>query len=117
MSQDAESQVLSLTTEKLIFFVIHLGESTDITGKAQLLAFGGFVCIGDITEQFLFCKPLSQTTKGQDILDVVDSHFSSHDLSWKSCISINTDVAPSISGRLKGFVALAKQKNTGIVFT
>jgi hypothetical protein len=38
-------------------------------------------------------------------------------LSWKSCISVCTDGAASTSGSLKGFVALAKQKNPGIVFT
>jgi hypothetical protein len=56
-------------------------------------------------------------TKGQYIPDVADSYFSSHDLSWKSCISICTGGAPSMSGILKWFVTLAKQKNTGIVFT
>jgi hypothetical protein len=38
-------------------------------------------------------------------------------LSWKSCISICIDGAHSLSGSLKGSVALAKQKNPGIVFT
>jgi hypothetical protein len=55
--------------------------------------------------------------KGRRYLDVVDSHFSSYDLSWKPCISICADDAPSVSGSLKGFFALGKQKNPGIVFT
>jgi hypothetical protein len=38
-------------------------------------------------------------------------------LSWKSCISICTDFAPSASGSLKGFIALAKHKNPRIVST
>jgi hypothetical protein len=75
-----------------------LDESADITGKAQLLVITRFVCNGDITGQFLFCRPLSETTKGQVILDVVDSEFSSHDLSWKPRICICTDGAPSVSG-------------------
>jgi hypothetical protein len=33
--------------------------------------------------------------------NVVDSYFSSHDLSWKSCITICTDSAPSVSGSLE----------------
>jgi hypothetical protein len=93
-----------------------LDESTDITAKAQLLAFGRFVCNVDIIEPFLFFKPLPETTKGQDILDVVDSDSSSHDLSWKSCISSCTGGGPSMQGSLKGFVPLATQKNTGNVF-
>jgi hypothetical protein len=82
-----------------------------------LFRFSYFVISGDITQQFLFCKPLQEITKGQDILDVVDSYFSSCDLSWKSCISICTDGAPSVLGSMKEFVALSKQKNPAIVFT
>jgi hypothetical protein len=40
----------------------------------------------------------------------MDSYFCSHDLSWKSSIRLWTDDARSVSGKLKGFVALAKQK-------
>jgi hypothetical protein len=116
MSQGAESQVTA-NIKKDDFFAIQLDELTDITGKAQLIAFSEFVCNGDITESFLFCKPLPKTTKCQDILDAVDSYFSSHDWSWKSYISICTNGAPSMPGSLKGFVALVKQKNPGIIFT
>jgi hypothetical protein len=63
---------------------------------------------------FYFANHTQETAKGQDILDIVDSYFSSHNLSWKSCISICPDGAPTISGSPKGFVALAKQKNSGL---
>jgi hypothetical protein len=65
----------------------------------------------------LFCKALPETTKRHDILEIVGSYFSSHDFSGKSCISICMDGAPSLSGSLEGFVALAKQKNPEIVCT
>jgi hypothetical protein len=51
-----------------IFFAIQLNESTDITGKAQILEFNRSVCNGDITEQLLFCKPLPETTKAKILL-------------------------------------------------
>jgi hypothetical protein len=95
MSQDVESHLIA-DIKEADYFAFQLDKSTDITGKAQLLVFSRFVCNGDIIEQFLFCKPLSEITKGQDILDVVNSYFSPHDLSWKSCISICTDGAPSM---------------------
>jgi hypothetical protein len=43
MSQDAESQAIA-DMKKHFFFAIQLDESTDITGRAQLLAFSKFVC-------------------------------------------------------------------------
>ncbi|XP_063785805.1 zinc finger BED domain-containing protein 5-like [Pseudophryne corroboree] len=116
MSEDVESQVITKIKEANVF-AFQLDESTDITGKAQLLAFSRFVCNEEFIEQFLFCKILPETTKGQDIFDVVNTYFTSHNLSWELCISICTDGAPSMSGRVKGFVALAKQKNPAIVFT
>jgi hypothetical protein len=64
-----------------------------------------------------FANHFHETTKGQDILDVFDSYFGSHDLSRKSCISICTDGDPSLLGGLKVFVTLAKQKNPGNVIT
>ncbi|XP_023702941.1 protein ZBED8-like [Cryptotermes secundus] len=81
MSQDVQSQAIANIKEADIF-VIQLNEGSDVTGKAQLLAFSSF-----------------------------------HDLSWKPCISICTDGAPSVSGSLKGFEVLAKKKNPGVDFT
>jgi hypothetical protein len=66
---------------------------------------------------FYLANQSHETTKDQDIFDVVDSYFNSHDLSWKSCTSICMDGDPSMLGSLKGFVTLAKQKNPGNAFT
>jgi hypothetical protein len=40
---------------------IQFDEATDITGKAQLIAFSKFVFNGDITEISLICRPLPET--------------------------------------------------------
>jgi hypothetical protein len=63
-SQDAEdvlSEILKYTK-----FALQVDESTDITNKAQLLAFVRFQNEGEIMEHFC-CKGLPETTKGQDI--------------------------------------------------
>lgn len=45
------------------FVTIQLYESTDISGKAQLLVFRRFVSNGDNLDKFLFCKPLPEKIK------------------------------------------------------
>ena len=56
-------------------FALQVDESTDITGKAQLLVLVRFINDEAIVEDFLCCKELSWTTKGQDVLDVLNSYL------------------------------------------
>ena len=109
MPQDVESRVIT-SIEEAESFAIQLDESTDITGKAQIFILIRFVHEEDLTEQFIFCKPLPETTRGHDIYEVVNIYFSSNGSQWKSCISICMDDAPPMPGSIKGFVAVAKQK-------
>jgi hypothetical protein len=71
----------------------------DITSKAQLLAF-----VGEIMENFCCCKELPETTKGQDIFNILFSYLESCGLSWSRCVGICTDGAPSIISSIKEFV-------------
>jgi hypothetical protein len=50
-----------INVKEVNFLAIQLDETTDITDKVQLIAFSRFVCNADITEQFMFCKPLPET--------------------------------------------------------
>ena len=115
MSNDIEANV----TEKLkgCESALQADESTDISGKAQLLTFIRFIYDGQITEQFFCCKELPETTKGQDVFETLTSYLGSRDLSWERCVGICTDGAPSMTGSLKGFVSLVKQKNPSVVTT
>lgn len=71
----------------------------------------------DIVENFLCCKEVPETTKGQDIFNVVDEYLQSANLSWDKCIGICTDGAPAMTGIFKGFTSFAKKKNPKIIFT
>ena len=69
-------------------FALQIDESTDITGKAQLLVFIRFIDDEFIVEDFLCCKELPETTKGQDTFDVINSYLEHCELKWKNCVGI-----------------------------
>ena len=56
-------------------------------------------------------------TTGKDIFNVVDAFFAEKSLNWTRCSSICTDAATSITGTIKGFVTLAKEKNPNVKWT
>ncbi|XP_043926792.1 zinc finger BED domain-containing protein 5-like [Protopterus annectens] len=97
-------------------FSLQLNESTDISGKAQLMAFVRYPNQQSLIEQFLFCRELIQT-HGEDIFKCVCTFFEQHGLLWQWCTSICTDRAPSMTGCVCGFLSLAKATNPNITTT
>ncbi len=97
-------------------FALQVDESTDITGKAQLLACVRFENEGEIMEIFC-CKELPETTKGHDAFNILSSYLESCGLSWNRCVGICTDGAPSMIGSVQGFVSRVKEKNPDQVIT
>lgn len=116
MSEDIEEQVLRQSRDSPLF-ALQLDESTDISGQAQLLIFIRIVSNEDIMENFLCCKTLSETTKGEDIFEIVDNYLKFANLPWEKCIGVCTDGAPAMTGSVKGFTSFAKKKNENIIFT
>jgi hypothetical protein len=106
MSEDIEHNVSE--TLKNTNFCLQVDESTDITNKCHVIAFVRFINEGEITENFLCCKELPETTKGQDIFNTLSVYLEGSLLSWECCIGICTDGAPSMTGKIKGFVSLVK---------
>ena len=56
-------------------------------------------------------------TTGKDIFNVVDAFFAEKSLDWTRCSSVCTDAAASMTGTIKGFVTLAKEKNPNVKWT
>jgi hypothetical protein len=87
MSRDIEMNVNGRLRD--IVFAVQLDESTDASGKCQVLAFVGFQENSDIIEQFLFCRELTTTTTGREIFDCVNAYFEEHEIQWAHCICVH----------------------------
>ena len=95
-----------MEVESRILWSLQVDESTDICGKAQLLAFIRFIKNDKFINEFLFCDELKTTTKGEDIFDMVNKNVMLFNLKWKNCVSVCTDGCPSMRGNHKGFVTI-----------
>ena len=68
ISNNILEQVLEELQTSPFPFSIQLDESIDVSQCAQLLAYVRYMHIDAIKEEFLFCEPLSETTKAADML-------------------------------------------------
>ena len=107
MATDNVDQVVAKLTGS---FVLQLDESTDVSGSTQQVGFVRYRDADDIAEHILFCKSMQGRTTGKDIFNVVDDFFAEKSLNWTRCSSICTDAAASMTGTIKGFVTLAREK-------
>ena len=55
-------------------FALIVDESTDISNSAQLLVFVRFINDDEIINQFLCCKEMPTTTRGQDNFDMITGY-------------------------------------------
>ena len=114
VATDIVDQVVAKLTGS---FALHLDKSTDVSGSAQLVGFVRYRDTDGIAEHILFCKSMQGRTTGKDIFNVVDAFFTEKSLNWTRCSSICTDAAAFMTGTIKGFVTLAKEKNSNVKWT
>ncbi|UYV69664.1 hypothetical protein LAZ67_7000157 [Cordylochernes scorpioides] len=96
MSQNIEENIAKTLGNSN--FALQIDETTDITGKAHLIAFVRFIHENDIINQFLCCRE-----RNKSFVEVMYWHF--------------TDGAPAMTGHLKGFVALVRELSGDILVT
>lgn len=72
MSEDVLQQIVEQIQESPEKIGLQLDESTDVSNCAQLLVFVKYVYKNEIKEDFLFCEPLTETTKAVDIMSIMN---------------------------------------------
>jgi hypothetical protein len=115
MSRDAE--VVLCDELKNNSFSIQVDEATDFTNESYVVAFLRFLNEGVIQENFFCCKELPETSKREDILNVLSSYLETKGLSWENCVGICTDGAPSMVDSIRGFACLVKEENLDVTNT
>lgn len=106
ISDNLTSQIRDLAT-KFMSFSLAVDESTDIRDVAQVsVFFRGCDIDMNITEELLDIIPLKGTTKGKDIFDAVMQLLDDQNFPLEKLVSVTTDGAKSMTGRVKGFVTL-----------
>jgi hypothetical protein len=108
MSVDVKEQILSEIKASPLFS-FQVDESTDISSCSQLLVFVKYIHSDDIKEEFLFCSALETTTKGEDIMEKINTFFATGELQWKNVCGVCTDGAPAMLGSKSGFQTKVKE--------
>nr|XP_054593836.1 protein FAM200C-like [Nothobranchius furzeri] len=117
MSKDILAQIVADLISRPAKFCLQLDETTDVSSQSQLAVFVRYVKDDMIKEEFLFCKPLTTTTKAADLKKLVDDFFRDNNLSWDMVSAVCTDGAPVMLGRTSGFGALVKADAPHIIVT
>ncbi|XP_073524942.1 protein FAM200C-like [Phyllobates terribilis] len=117
MSKDILAQVIADLISSPAKFSLQLDETTDVSNLSQLAIFVCYVKDNMIKEEFLFCKPLTTTTKAADVKKLVDDFLRDNNLSWDMVSAVCTDGAPVMLGRKSGFGALVKADAPHIIVT
>ena len=90
-------------------------ESTDISSKAQLLAFIRFITDEKYVREYLFCKDLQTTTKDENVFNVMNKNILLFTLQRKNCVSVCINGCPVMQGSGKGFVTFVFQENLNVL--
>ena len=91
-------------------FSLQLDESTDVSDTAQLCIFIRMV-FTDMTakEELLTLLPMKEHTRGEDIFQSFNNFIAKTQLPVHKLVSITTDGAQAMVGRVNGFIAKCRE--------
>lgn len=108
MADDIEKELI-LRIQRSKFYSLQLDESTDCVNAAQLICFIKYEYLGQILEDFFFCKPLQLRTTGEDIFKLIDSYVKENNILWENCVGVCSDGARAMIGKYSGLLARIKE--------
>ena len=114
LDEDIEDQVVAAINKSPVF-AIQLDESTDVESLSQLISYVRYIDHDNMKTEFLFCKPLKTTARADDIFDIINIYFQSHNIDWKKLVFCTTDRAPSIMGKNTGVITRAKNMSPDMI--
>jgi hypothetical protein len=97
MSENLKIAIITVLKQSE-YFSLQLDESTDVAGKANLLAFVRFELNDNIEEEILFCQSLSTKITCEEIFKSVESFIKENKVDWSKCVGLTTDGAGAMSG-------------------
>ncbi|XP_050065774.1 protein ZBED8-like [Aphis gossypii] len=70
-----------------------------------------------IKEELLLLQELGTTSKGNDVMKIINDYFEKHDIMWEKLAGFCTDGAPAIIGSRSGLTTLVKEKKCKVLTT
>jgi hypothetical protein len=95
---------------------LQLDKSCDISGYVQLIAYIRYIEGKYLKTNFFFCKNLPEKRTGEEIFRVTDVYIRENNLRWEDTVSICTDGAASMTGKVKGLKDKVHEVNPEIRF-
>jgi len=115
MAEDIEKRLIQRVKNSNMYS-LQLDETTDIKNLSQLLVYVRYIHEGVVEEEMLFCRPLSTTTKAEDIFFVLNTYMENNSIRWDNCISVCTDGARNMTGKKSGLAAKILSINSRIMW-
>ncbi|KAH1182290.1 hypothetical protein KIL84_010044, partial [Mauremys mutica] len=107
IAEDIEAQLLERVNESP-WYAIQVDESTDVDNKATMLVFVRYIFQKDVHEDMLCALFLPTNTTAAELFKSLNDYMSGK-LNWSFCVSICTDGAAAMTGRLSGFTTRVKE--------
>ena len=108
MAENVRAQQTAGLKDAVVFSVA-LDESVDVNDVPRLAVMAKY-CDSTVREELCCLKPLSETTKGEDIARVFMEHFEERGIDIGKIFAITTDGAPAMVGKQRGAVRLIEEK-------